>query len=153
MRDRIGPVARVGPTLAAREGVQGCWRPLADRPFAPLQDDRVIPQRWRRALERAAGRHALNVHAGGRESEIAPAQHRFHGARRIELPTSLKDADLVARPPRSAVAEARLHVAQVRAGVAPFLSAGLAPERQPLTGMAVTDGLHSAHHPEDDRPE
>src|ERR1700687_6231893 len=133
MGDRIRASARVGPTLAARERVQVRWRSRGDRAFASLQDDRVIAHRWRRALQRAARRHPFGVHAGWRESNLAAMPHRFHRARTIELELSLKDAELVARPPRSAVAEAGLHVTQVQAGVASLLSAGLPPERQPLT--------------------
>src|SRR5690242_11131567 len=60
---------------------------------------------------------------------------------------------LIAGPARSAVTEVRFQICEVGTRVGTSILASLPPERQPLTGMAVTYSLNGAHDDKHGRPE
>src|SRR5207237_8040042 len=64
----------------------------------------------------------------------------------------MKKTGFIARPARSAIAEADLEVRKIWTSVRSSILAGLPPKRQPLAGMAIADSLHGAHHCEHDCP-
>jgi hypothetical protein len=78
-------------------------------------------------------------------TKVTPTTEWFGGARGIESTEvftrsrerNVHQPGFVACPARSALAEGRFHIGKIGTCISPTIFAGLAPERQPLSGMAV----------------
>jgi hypothetical protein len=55
-------------------------------PFASLQNNRIIRERWWRAREGTAARQRLEIPASHSKTQVAPMVQRFDGSRRVGSP-------------------------------------------------------------------